>query len=420
MLTTQSRRKPRSESHHHPSSSSKRSVRPGISSGTPLFLQPHRSPAPIQRQSLDTAPAKARKKLSIPSTNIPFAQSRVDQYFEKLKNGNWGASKPAPSGVAIELDGIDKAFLKPMTSIAIDLKDKNPQYASPRTGDWLPVFGPNLVVTLHLDLKKHGLADGSYRFAWIKDKKNQTIYITALSTTPSTSNTPELSKDRTSVTVAGQPFKLSGWEDAQISALSQALSMTPKKALEEISGVKFVVGGGTPPSGEAGHYDEADHTITIYDSAFDTVDSASGQPYANRYGQSTYAVFAIAHEIAHAADMAALRKAYSSKSVKSVKKAQAASGAKWKETWTKEDGKKKRIWQIDERLSTTKKIAFREAALKDGIKVSGGALVQGTSEYGNTDWTELFAENFALYVTAPSTLKLIRPNIHQYFTKKYS
>jgi hypothetical protein len=42
----------------------------------------------------------------------------------------------------------------------------------------------------------------------------------------------------------------------------------------------------------------------------------------------------------------------------------------------------------------------------------------GISDYGNTNWTELYAESFALYTTDPSTLQLLRPNIYAYFVAK--
>jgi hypothetical protein len=46
-------------------------------------------------------------------------------------------------------------------------------------------------------------------------------------------------------------------------------------------------------------------------------------------------------------------------------------------------------------------------------------LKGGVTEYGNTDWSELYAECFALYTTDPATLKLIRPNVYAYFAAKF-
>jgi hypothetical protein len=37
-------------------------------------------------------------------------------------------------------------------------------------------------------------------------------------------------------------------------------------------------------------------------------------------------------------------------------------------------------------------------------------LKSGISNYSNKNWSELYAESFALYTTDPATLKLLRPN----------
>jgi hypothetical protein len=41
------------------------------------------------------------------------------------------------------------------------------------------------------------------------------------------------------------------------------------------------------------------------------------------------------------------------------------------------------------------------------------------TDYGNTNWKELFAESFMLFTTDPGLLQAIRPNIHAYFVKEF-
>ena len=64
---------------------------------------------------------------------------------------------------------------------------------------------------------------------------------------------------------------------------------------------------------------------------------------------------------------------------------------------------------------------FRAAATKDGIKLptGGTSLTGGPTEYSNSNWEDIYAESFAIYVTDPELLKLTRPNLHAYFVKKY-
>jgi hypothetical protein len=52
---------------------------------------------------------------------------------------------------------------------------------------------------------------------------------------------------------------------------------------------------------------------------------------------------------------------------------------------------------------------FREAAVKDGGKAA--------TAYGDQDFQEAYAEAYSLFITSPDTLKALRPNVYDYFDK---
>ena len=76
-------------------------------------------------------------------------------------------------------------------------------------------------------------------------------------------------------------------------------------------------------------------------------------------------------------------------------------------------------------------VEFRKAAKKDGISADKSktprvnslgvkmTLKGAETDYGNTNWKELFAESFMLFTTDPGLLQAIRPNIHAYFVKEF-
>ncbi len=282
----------------------------------------------LQPKTLAGAKEADRKKVSTPSSAVALTDAKVDSYFEKVGD-KWGSSKTKPSGVSIELSGINKDFLTPMTSLAMELEDMT--YASPVTGQQKTIFGPNLTVTVHLKLAKHGLADGNYRFAWVGNRKSGIIYIESSSGGPAPENTPTTSGS--DLKVGGLTFTtLGSWKKEQLSALKEALSLTPLSALSKVDGLKFQIKSGSSSDGEDGHYEDDKHKIVIYTSAFK--DSAA------RYGSSKWATQAIVHEIGHAVDLAPLREAWNktptsgtkkemAAAAKELKKATSESGTKW-------------------------------------------------------------------------------------------
>jgi hypothetical protein len=147
--------------------------------------------------------------------------------------------------------------------------------------------------------------------------------------------------------------------------------------------------------------------LVLFDNAFAETSLVSGT--------ASNTARLIAHEIGHAIDLLPLYEPLEGKDSapdSAYKKGLSESGTKWK--------LKKDTWETDQRPTTTKDNAFRKAAVADGLSVSKkGALEHGVTEYGETDWQELYAESFSLYATDPQGLELLRPNISAYFAKKY-
>jgi hypothetical protein len=122
----------------------------------------------------------------------------------------------------------------------------------------------------------------------------------------------------------------------------------------------------------------------------------------------------IAHEIGHALDLIPMYGPVAGKKEAPDSDYQGTSGSGTH--WKLGSGN---TWAPDER-PTFKNNDFRKAAIADGLDVSSkGKLNQGITEYGETDWQELFAESWSLYTTDPGALAILRPKTSAYFAKAY-
>jgi hypothetical protein len=353
----------------------------------------------------DTRP-RDRKSIEVSTAGVSLDQDLVDGYFEKMGEGRWGVSVSAPGGAKVVLGGIDSAYLTPMTSLAATLSDRE----SELEGVSHPVFAPNMTVTVKLNLKKHGLADGSYRFTWTgakRDGTGGTVIVESLAVgAPVENEDVVVDSGASSITGAGVTFALKGsWDRRSLRPLCEALKIVPAPALARLEGMDFRRGG-APTGVEAGHYDPEKNEIVMFDNAFEATSLASGT--------SSNAARLIAHEIGHAIDLQPLYAPLGGEETapdSAYKEGLSESGTKWK--------LRGGTWQIDQR-ATHKDNDFRKAALADGLSVSRrGELEHGVTEYGETDWQELYAESFSIYVTDPAELALLRPKVSAYFAKKF-
>jgi hypothetical protein len=372
----------------------------------------------IQRKALGDAGEADRKKVELPSAPATISDDTLKEYFEKLKSGGWGSFRAAPKGVSVELQGIQDDYKTPMTSIAMHM-GAQVSYPSTVTGVTKALFGPGTSITLRLALAKHGLADGNYRFSWTGDDQSGAIYIEVMGAGPKDENVP--SETGGKITVGGLNFETMGtWSSEQMGYLNKALALIPLEALKAVDGLKFRIGSGSGGGSEDGEYDASTHTVTMFSNAFNISDT--------RFGDSPKPVQELAHEIGHAIDIAPLNKAWqkyqTSGKDSDLTSVASQSGSKWGQD-------KSKTWQMAERIAKTDG-AFRTAATKDGVAKTSTEITDnsgtqqtlthlkgGISDYGNTNWTELYAESFALYSTDPSTLALLRPNIYAYFVSKF-
>jgi Domain of unknown function (DUF4157) len=385
------------------------------------------STAAIHRKRMADAPSAELKALSVPSTRVSFSSFPLDDYFKVMSSGRFSMSETPPSGVTIELEGIADTFKTPMTSVAMKMADTT--YPSPSTGSTVPLFGPGLTIMVNLGLAKYGLTDGDYRFTWTGDAKKGTVYIetptagpaaqnTSTATKPATDEEPESevqagtdAPSGTKLTVGSLSFSLaSEWTAGRFAHLQRALALVPLSALKVVDGLSFEVDS-SGSGAEDGEYDIDKHRVTMYSSTWNA--------NAARYGGSEWPVYAIAHEIGHAVDRSALRKAWSTYQGSSGSK---ADEKKLTDAKTESGGGyvKKSVFELEVPLEG-KDGDFRKAAAKDGVKLpKGGSALEGTpTEYAKHDWEDVYAESFALYTTDPKLLELIRPKIYAYFAKKY-
>jgi|GEM_PF-6240960 len=217
-----------------------------------------------------------------------------------------------------------------------------------------------------------------------------------------------------SFTVRGQSFIAgAGWNDQQFGGLQAVLGRLPDVVLAEAAGTTFSLRGqGTPD--EAGHYDATHDTIEMHQNAFPVS--------ATTYGGADSGMRAITHEIGHLLDLRRLERAWrtfntggqTAAGQRTLLAERSLSGSRWSV------GQGGNFEQIDVRRTTGDD--FRKAAMRDRVRPGQAAtdpLTGGPTSYSNTDWQELFAESFSLYINDPRLFALIRPNLFAFFSRRF-
>ncbi len=237
----------------------------------------------------------------------------------------------------------------------------------------------------------------------------------------------------TPITLAAGAFEVrtvkmkraANWKEDDWRAVTSALEALPDIALKQAEGVTFVreavkvckpeeLAAKTCSPNRSGETNAVNKTITIFDSAFAASDT--------RFGTATWLQQTVAHEIGHEADYRPLGAAFSqfqkSKDESKVLAARTRSGS----AFVKHAQKGRNLYQVTEVGGGATKGTFREAAISDGLQVTNNdkqITGGGVTAYGETNWGELFAESFALYMVDPDVLKAIRPNCFAYLEKTY-
>lgn len=221
---------------------------------------------------------------------------------------------------------------------------------------------------------------------------------------------------------------IGNWEAHERVALFAAIAIIPDRAIRR--GVSFNrQRGNSPDGGEPGHYDQGNNTITLYNDAF-----SQGINLAEQLARY------VAHEMAHAEEYEELDTAWNTfdaagqaaAASRRLLRARSRSGVRWHEVQTPNES----TGQTDTSYATHEPVGgfnlpFRRAARRDGVRLqpddepritdagTTATLQNAPTDYGNTNWEELYAEAFSLYITQPDTLAQIRPHIYEYFYDEF-
>ena len=220
---------------------------------------------------------------------------------------------------------------------------------------------------MKLDLERFGGHDGRYRFTSVAGKTatQVEILIEFLGAAPAALSSWDAlgEKGRQKLIDRFARFGFT-WGDGDVAwgydkkaQVMQAIALIPDSVLNEVSGVTWERGKAqTGSSGEGGDYmGGSTPKITLYTSAFD---------------DDLTVIELVAHELGHRLGFRPHER-------------RPADNARHDQT------------------------DYRTAA---------GALAQAPTEYGRRAFKEDFAEGFALFIEEPDTLKLIRPELFDYFT----
>jgi hypothetical protein len=278
----------------------------------------------------------------------------------------------------------------------------------------------NSTITLELDLTRFGGTIRHYRFTHLTHtephgRPGPLLLIEDLGAAPAA--VAPVAVPTGPFRVGGHPLTVgAGWTDARFGGLVAVLGRLPDSVLTEAEGTTFALRGrGT--ANEAGHYDAAQDTIEMHENAF------PDSPI--RFGDADAGMRAITHEIGHLLDLRRLQRSWATFDAggqtaagkRNLEAARSLSGTRWRLP----PGAGALWEQVDQRMSV-RAIAFRQAAGRDGIRPGATAtdpLIGAPTAYGNTDWQELFAESFSLYVDDPALFRLIRPNLFAWFTREF-
>jgi hypothetical protein len=150
------------------------------------------------------------------------------------------------------------------------------------------------------------------------------------------------------------------WQDAEWDRVLQATAFIPDAMFSRVPGVVWTRGSGPSHTKEAG--------------LFEVTPVGAGKPpkrtltlYSNAFSSDGELIWTVVHELGHGRDFADAT-----------------------------------------RLSGTS--AWHTAAL--------GGLGSAVTEYGRTAWQEDYADSYAMFVTEPETMKLLRPELFTWFEKQ--
>jgi hypothetical protein len=256
----------------------------------------------------------------------------------------------------------------------------------------------NSTMTMLVDLRPVGGPLGTFRFTYVdrpdvrRKKGKDEILVELVATGGNDAITKDMAK------TGKEKFKnhsltFEGYSKAETESLCHAVALVPDGALSKIDGAKFRRASKHPTNPNVGgQYDEANHTVTMFDKAFVLQVNLAGtevdrdmrdvgaRNVAEDGTRSDESVRLIAHEIGHAIDYVPVRDGTSSK-----------------------------------RSSEAHSRATGE--FQDAVAADGGKRL---TDYAETGWGEQYAEAFSFYVADPKLLEQLRPHVFAYFQKQFA
>lgn len=383
--------------------------RPGTSSGDHLLAHElthvvqqggGKADQTVQRALADV-PAADRRQMIHSFIPVPDSlSSQLNGYF---------ATDPALAGGATESYVIDAQFVFstniPETS---SVEGYDVRRGLRNVAGWLVsatnILPLNSVVSVQLDISRFGGTTGIYRFSYYDTTRDDTVirHMDIELRSVTTAAPPQVDMpEGQDFQVGGATFHLgSGWNQDRFNLLMQALGLMPASVLTAVAGITFEHAGNIAGQAEAGQYNPDTHTIVVRSKAFDTS--------LARYGSYTEATRVISHEIGHALDYVALRRAWTTYEGNSdeaaLERARSISGLRYTLA--------NNLYEVTEGAGNND---YRRAVQADRVATGGRTMPQAITTYGATNWEENYAEAFSMYVTDPDTFQQLRPNTYQYF-----
>lgn len=374
----------------------------------------------LQRQptALSAIPQAERRSISMGTVAVAVPPARITAFFTIMPSGLPSESRSV--GATNSFDpAIPAALQTGLGSIAA--------YVAGDTNG-LPL---NSSIELDLDLSAHGGAATSYRFTYFthttgagRAATSAPVMLIEQVGAVSAAQTAATVPTSGTFTIGSSSFTLTGnWTDPDYTTLREAVTLLPAAALTGATGLRFRrVGAGT--GAEGGHYDSGTDAIELNDRAFPTGS-------ALRFGHHSPAVRSVLHEVGHGIDLRVLERAWQAYNAAGQSVAARAtllavrspSGSRWgREAGTTND-------EIQENAADATP-AFRAAVIRDGVRrdTTGtrttpegttATLRGGITTYSDTDYQELYAESFAMYVATPRTLEQLRPATFAYFRGRF-
>ncbi|SHO44172.1 eCIS core domain-containing protein [Desulfopila aestuarii] len=376
-----------------------------------------RRPLTLMRQptSLQTIPLSERRAIQVSTMAVTIPNARIVAFFRLMPSGNPGERRSVGATNSYS-PNIPAALKVGLASIGAWIQgDTNA----------LPL---NSSIEVDLDLSNFGGSHSTYRFTYFthasgRGRSRTTANIMLIEQVGNAVAAPAgQAAPANSFTIGSSTFNLSGtWTNDEYAVLRQALGLLPAQAMSDAAGVTFSKSGSSGSAAEAGNYDPATDTISLHNNAFPSS--------SVRVGQRSLGAHNVLHEIGHALDLRVLQRAWNTfNAAGQPASARAGFLGQRSPSGSRQVRDAQGDYNVEQSMDDTSG-AFRQAARRDQVRrdTSGrttavgstATLSGGVTSYADTDYQELFAEAFALYISAPETLRQLRPNIYTYFNSRY-